>query len=178
MNWQIYITSQLHLTLWTEGTKYYSQASHLVRPYQNSCLYTNTRIGHLRNNSRTFTKRLNLLLFLYLVSIVVSCVCMCKVFILPSSYSFPIQFLSICSPPHPFSTNMSQHYHFLPLACLLTNLLHQLYTTYTQPQPPEISDTSTLRCNRNTHKHAQGPENPTAFIPLPPPSHHFSYPSF
>jgi hypothetical protein len=67
MSWQNYLTSQLQLILWTDGTKYYSQVSHLVRPHQSFCLYANTRIGHLRNNSRTFTKRLNFLWFLNLV---------------------------------------------------------------------------------------------------------------
>jgi hypothetical protein len=38
-------------------TKYYSQDSYLVRPHWSFHLYTNTRIGHLRNNSRTYIKR-------------------------------------------------------------------------------------------------------------------------
>jgi hypothetical protein len=33
-----YLSSQLQLTLWTEGTKYYAQASHLVRPHQSTYL--------------------------------------------------------------------------------------------------------------------------------------------
>jgi hypothetical protein len=32
------------------GTKYYSQASHLVRPHEISCLYATTKIGCLKNN--------------------------------------------------------------------------------------------------------------------------------
>jgi hypothetical protein len=36
------------------------KASLLVRPHQSSCLYANTRIRHLRNNSRTFTKQTEL----------------------------------------------------------------------------------------------------------------------
>jgi hypothetical protein len=47
-------------------TKYYSQASNLVRAHQSFHLYANTRTGHLRNNSRTYTKRLNILWFLKL----------------------------------------------------------------------------------------------------------------
>jgi hypothetical protein len=62
-----YLSSQLQFALWTERNKYYSQTSHLVRPHQSSCLYANIRTGRLRNNSRTFTKRMNFLLFLYLV---------------------------------------------------------------------------------------------------------------
>jgi hypothetical protein len=67
MSWQNYLTSQLQLILWTDGTKYYSQVSHLVRPRQSFCLYANNRIGHLRKNSRTFTERLKFLWFLKLV---------------------------------------------------------------------------------------------------------------
>jgi hypothetical protein len=47
--------------------KYYSQARHLVRPHQSFHLNTNTRIEHLRNNSRTFINRMNFLWFLNLV---------------------------------------------------------------------------------------------------------------
>jgi hypothetical protein len=47
---QSYRTSQLQLILWTEVTKYYSQASHLVKWHQSFYLYANTKIGHLRNN--------------------------------------------------------------------------------------------------------------------------------
>jgi glycosyltransferase involved in cell wall biosynthesis len=60
-----------HLTIPTNlvdrRTKYHSQASHLVRPHHSFCLYANTRIGHLRNNFRTFTNRLNFLWFLNMV---------------------------------------------------------------------------------------------------------------
>jgi hypothetical protein len=62
MNWQTYFHSQLQLALWTEGAKYYSQASHLVRPHQSFHLYANNRIEHLRNKSRTFTKQTELFL--------------------------------------------------------------------------------------------------------------------
>jgi hypothetical protein len=71
MNWQSHLTSQFQLIFWTEGTKYYSKASHLVRPHQSFHLYTNTRTRHLRNNSRTFTKTLNSLWFLNLVFFIV-----------------------------------------------------------------------------------------------------------
>jgi hypothetical protein len=33
-----YLRSQLQTALWTEGTKYCSQASQLMRPLQSSCL--------------------------------------------------------------------------------------------------------------------------------------------
>jgi hypothetical protein len=49
------------------SSKYHTKASHLVRPHQHFCLNTNTRIGHLRNNSRTFINRLHFLWFLNLV---------------------------------------------------------------------------------------------------------------
>jgi hypothetical protein len=43
-------------TLWIEGNKYYSQASHLMRPHQSFHLYTNTRIGHLRKSPELLPK--------------------------------------------------------------------------------------------------------------------------
>jgi hypothetical protein len=46
-------------------------SQYLVRPNKSSHLYTKTRIGHLSYNSRTFIKRLNFLLFLYLIFFVV-----------------------------------------------------------------------------------------------------------
>jgi hypothetical protein len=64
-----------HLTiptiLWTEGIKYYSQASCLVRPHESLSLYASNRIEHLRKNSKTFTKRLKFLWFLNLVFFIV-----------------------------------------------------------------------------------------------------------
>jgi hypothetical protein len=44
------LTSQFQLIF---VDKYYSQSSHLVRLHQRLWLYANTRVGHLRNNSRT-----------------------------------------------------------------------------------------------------------------------------
>jgi hypothetical protein len=67
MSWQSFLTSQFQIILWTEETKYYSQANHLEGSHQSFHLYAITRIGHLRNNSRIFTKRLNGLWFLNLV---------------------------------------------------------------------------------------------------------------
>jgi hypothetical protein len=47
-------------------SKYHWKASHLVRPHDSFCLNTNSRIEHLRNNSRTFINRLNWSRFLNL----------------------------------------------------------------------------------------------------------------
>jgi hypothetical protein len=69
--------------------------------------------------------------------------------------------------------NLSPHY-----TCLLHThhpLTRLLYTNCTQPQPPAIPDTSTLHFNKNPPKHAQGPQNPTVPILLPPPIHLFSH---
>jgi hypothetical protein len=49
----------------------------------------------------------------------------------------------------------------------------------TQHQPPEIPDTSTLHYNnRNTPKHTQRPQKPTAPYPFPNPPSPFSHPIF
>jgi hypothetical protein len=69
ISWQSYLTSQFQLVLWTEWTKHYSKASYQVRPHQSFNLYANTRIGHLRNNFRTFTKKVNFLCSLNLASL-------------------------------------------------------------------------------------------------------------
>jgi hypothetical protein len=71
MSWQSYLTSQFQLIFLTEGTKYNSQASHLVRPDHSFSLYANIRIRNLCNNSRIFNKRLNFLWFLNLVFFIV-----------------------------------------------------------------------------------------------------------
>jgi hypothetical protein len=105
---------KFQLILWAEGTKYYSQASHLVRPHQSFSLYANTRIGHLRNNSRIFTKRLKFLCFLKLVGFFNWVSFFILIFIIPvlltspslfsSPYSYPLYFPSFscatihCSP--------------------------------------------------------------------------------
>jgi hypothetical protein len=70
MSWQSYLTSQFQLILWTEGPNT-TQVSHLVRPHQSFWLYANYKIRHIRNNSRTFTKRWNILWFLNLLSFIV-----------------------------------------------------------------------------------------------------------
>jgi hypothetical protein len=108
MNWQTYITSQLQLTLGTDRTKYYSQASHMVRPHQSSHFYTNTQIGCIRNDFRTFTKRLNFLYFLYLVFFV-GFVCVCFLCII--NFTITI-FLSLFSYPYSYLLN------FLPFPML------------------------------------------------------------
>jgi hypothetical protein len=75
--------------------------------------------------------------------------------------------LSPCLHPSLNLPNLLPHYHFLlHTHHPLTSLLYQLYTT----QAPSIPDTSTLHYNnRNTPKHAQGPQNLAARIPLPQP---------
>jgi hypothetical protein len=64
------VAISLHLTTPTNlvdrKPKYHSQASHLVRPHQRFHLNTNTKMWHLRNNSRTFINRLNWTRFLNL----------------------------------------------------------------------------------------------------------------
>jgi hypothetical protein len=59
-----HLTTQNNLV--DRRSKYHSQASHLVRPHQSFHLNTNTRIRHLRHNSRTFINRLNWTKFLKL----------------------------------------------------------------------------------------------------------------
>jgi hypothetical protein len=71
MSWQSQFTSKFQLILWTEGTKYHSQVSHLVRPHQSFYFYANARIGQEKNNSRTISKRLNFSWFLNLVLFIV-----------------------------------------------------------------------------------------------------------
>jgi hypothetical protein len=167
MNWQSYLTSQFQLILWTIRTKYYSQASHLVRQPQSFHLYTNTRIGHQRSNSKTFAKRLNFLWFLYLLFFLL-CFFSSALLTSPSlfsyPYSYPLQLPSFScatihfSPSqllfllllitfshvhHPLlsSPSLSPHYpSLLHIHHLLTNLLYQLYTS----QPLVIPDTSIL----------------------------------
>jgi hypothetical protein len=99
--------------------KYHPQASHLVGPHQRSHSYANSKVGFLRNNSRTFTKRLNFLLFLYLVSFFVFFFSI--LLISPSLFSYPYSY-----PLHfPSFSYATIHYSpsqllFLPL------LIHSL----------------------------------------------------
>jgi hypothetical protein len=161
MSWQSYLTSQIQLILWTEGTKYYSQACHLVRPHQSFHLYTNTSIEHLRNNSTTFTKRLNFLWFLNLVFYIVFYFYFYYSYIINSTITILLSFfwpsllsllllgynllfslstmlyasshplLPMASPPPPSSHNLSPHYHSLLHTHHLLTSL--LYQLYTTP---------------------------------------------
>jgi hypothetical protein len=164
-------------------------SSHLVRQHRSSRLYANTRIGHLRNNPRTFTK--NAELFVVSISDGFCCVFFCiinftiiiflSLFLPPHFPSFsctkihcsPSQLLFLqllihslpvfTSPSH--SPNLSPHYpSLLHIHYPLTSLLYQLYTT----PAPAILDTSTLHYNRNTPKYLQGPQNLAALMLLPP----------
>jgi hypothetical protein len=175
MNWQTYLTSQLQLTLGTEGTKSCSQTSHLVRTHQRSHLYTSTRIGCLRTKSRTFTKRLN---FLFLYLFFFSALTSASLF--SYRYSYPLHFpsfscvtthcppsqlpfllhlihsLPLPSPPPSYPSPIC--HHTTPPSYTLTTHCLVYCTNCTQPLPPEIPDTSTLYYNnRNTPKHTQGP---------------------
>jgi hypothetical protein len=154
---------QMQITLRTEGIKYYSQASYLVKPHQSSNLYANTRIICLRNNSRTFTKKLNFLLSLFLfVVFVFFCVWIFFSVLLTSptlfsySYSYPLTFplvpalqsivlspnysfcpfsptLSLSSPPSPTPCNLLPHD---PSLLHIHHLLTSLlYHLYTTPAP-------------------------------------------
>jgi hypothetical protein len=65
------------------------------------------------------------------------------------------------------------HHTISPSYTLPTHWLSYC-TSCTQSQSPAIRDTSTLQYkNRNTPKHAPGPQNPATPIPLPPPAHSF-----
>jgi hypothetical protein len=170
-----------------------------VRPYQSLCLDANTKIRCLRNNSRTFTIRLNFLLspsWLFFKSALLASP---SLFSCP--YSYPLHFPSFscatihCSPSQLFFLplliqsflclhlslllsfpNLSQLYpSLLHTHHSVTSLLSQPYT----PPAPAIPDTSTLHYNnRNTSKHTQGPQNPATPILLPLSTHPFSHTLF
>jgi hypothetical protein len=148
---------------------------------------TNTRIGHQRNKSRTFTEQTEL--FVFAVPVFFSYIINFTTTILLSLCLLPaLSLLFLCynillslptnlsAPSCPFtpylcprsSSNLSPHYPaFLHTYNLLTSLLYQLYTL----QHSAIPDTNTLYYNsRNTSKHTQGQQNPAAAIPLFPPS--------
>jgi hypothetical protein len=116
-------------------TKYYTQASHLVRPQQNSCLNTNTRIGRLRNNSRTFTKRLNLL-FLLLVFFVVFLFFFPVILTSPVLFSYPYSY-PLTFPPFPVlqSIVLPPNYSFCSFSSTLSP---------SSPPPPTPQPVTTL----------------------------------
>jgi hypothetical protein len=196
-----YLISQLQLVVWREGTKYYSQASHLVRPYQSSCLYANTKIGHQRNTFRTFTRQVKFLI------VVVPCAC----FVLFSSvllkisslfsypYSYPLHFPSFffviiyCSPSQllcllfsstlcPIFTSPSYpsptFHHTAPPSYTLTTHWLTYCTNWTHPEPPVIPDRLTLHYNRNAPKHTQGLQNTVTLIPSSPTHSPLFFPPF
>jgi hypothetical protein len=149
-----------------------------VRWHQNSHLYANTRIGHLRNNFRTSTKRLKFLLFLYLVffAVVFFSVLLISpsLFSYPYSYSLhfpsfsctiihclPVQLLFLplfihsliftsCSYPSPTC------HHTIPLSYTLTTQWLAYCTNYTQPQPlqslTQAHSTTATEIYLNMHK--------------------------
>jgi hypothetical protein len=171
-----------------------------VTPHQSFCLYTNIRIENLRNNSRTLTKKLNFLLFLYLLFFIFFlwlfffCIDFTNTIFLSLflSLHFPSFFCatSIVLPPNysfcPFSSiislflyllllSSSTCHHTTPPSYRLTTHWPINYTNCTQSQPPAIPNTSTLHYNnRNRHKHTQGSQNPAAPTPFPPLNHLFS----
>jgi hypothetical protein len=74
-SWQSYLTSKFQLILCTKEPN----TTHSQSPYQSFLLCANTRIGHLRKNSRIFTKRLN---FLWLLNLVLFIMFLFFIFIL------------------------------------------------------------------------------------------------
>jgi hypothetical protein len=125
-----------HLTIPTNlvdrRTKYYSQHSLLVRTHQSFYLCTNTRFGHLRNNSSTFTKRLNFLWFLNLLFFIV--------FLYYYYYYYCIINFTITIPLFLFLPSLlSLLLHYNPLFSLPSTLSapsHSLFPPY--PPPPPI----------------------------------------
>jgi hypothetical protein len=161
-------------------TKYYSQASHLVKPHQSFCLYANTRIGHLRNNSRLLPKNWTFwgpwtwcfLLCFFIFSFLIPVLLMSPS-ILSYSYSYHLHFLSFsCATTHrspsqllflPFLIHSFPHLHFLLLSSpnlwqhylslyILTTHWLAYGTNCTKLQLPEILHYN----NRNTPKNTQG----------------------
>jgi hypothetical protein len=85
----------------------------------------------------------------------------------PLNYSF-FPFSSTPSPVFapPFPPTCPPYPSLLHIHHLLASLLYWQYTSW----HPAIPDTSTFYYNsRNIPKHTQGPQNPAASIPLPPP---------
>jgi hypothetical protein len=122
--------------------KYNSQSSLLVRPYQRFCLSTNTRIGHLRNNSRTFINRLNFLwllnLFFFIVSFSFFFSFFIPVLLTPSSlfsypYSHPLHSSSFfCTTIHCSPSQLL----FLPLLIHWFSCLHFPLLSSSSLSPP------------------------------------------
>jgi hypothetical protein len=84
---------------------------------QSFCLYTNTRICCLRNNSKLFTKRVNIFMFLYLVGFFLCVLCQ---FFCITNFTITI-FLSLFLPPS------------LSLPSLCYNPFFSLATTLSAP---------------------------------------------
>jgi hypothetical protein len=171
-----YLSSQLQLVLWTEGTKYYSQASHLVRPHEGTRLYADTRIGCQRNNSRTFTKQTEILV------VVVPGGCFSSVLLTspsPFSYpcSYPFYFPSFSSATIRYSPsqlfflpllinsfpilhlsllsflNQSPHYHsLLNIHHPLTSLMNHYTKPYALQTLTQAHSTTKAEIQPNTHK--------------------------
>jgi hypothetical protein len=158
-----------------------------MRPHQSFHLYANTRIRHLRNNSESFTKRLNILLFLNLVFFIGFFFCIIYFTIntflclfysrnFLSSYTIihcsPFQLLflpfliySLTHSQFPSYPLPTCHHTNSPSFTLITCLLSYCKNC-TQPQPPAIPDTGTLHDNRNTPKHTPLPTRPFSYPPF------------
>jgi hypothetical protein len=112
-------------------SKYHSQASHLVRPHRSFHLSTNTRIRHLRNNSR-------ILLIDWTTEpgswVWCVCVCVCFFFFL-LSFSF---FISVLLTPSSLLSSLFS-FSLLSLLLLYYNLLFSLPTTLSAPSLPLFS---------------------------------------
>jgi hypothetical protein len=135
---QSYLTLYFQLILWTERTKYYTQASHLVRPHYSFHFYTNTRIGHLSYNSRIFAKRLNFLWFLnlvffYYVSFLKNFYYSCIIsFTITSLFSLFLTLLIFPLPPVLQSIVLPPNYSFCPFSSTV-------FLVFTSPSyPPPI----------------------------------------
>jgi hypothetical protein len=145
MSWQSYFTSQFQLFLWTEGPN----TTHKPVTWWTTsefCLNVNTRIRHLRKNSRTFTNRLNFLWFLNLVLFILflflfySCIINPIITILLSLFSPSLLSLLLLyyNPLFSLPTNFSApSYPLFPLSLPPSPILPQTVTTL--PLPPTYS---------------------------------------
>jgi hypothetical protein len=160
------------------------------------CLNSITRIGHLRNNPRTFINRLNFLWFLKLVFFSVSVFIkffsfffffinsIITIFLsLFSSSSLSLLLLhynplfslptTLSAPSHPLSPclhlpllPLATCYHMTPPSYIFITCWLAYYTTYTQPQPPAIPHKNTLHYN-NRNTHKHTQEPQNPAAPMP-----------
>jgi hypothetical protein len=189
-----------HLTIPTNHvdrrTKYQpSQASHLMSTHQHFLLYTNTRIGHLSNNSWNFTNKLNFLWFLNMIFLLCSfffhflvSLTSSSLFSYPCSYTLSpvLQFIlispnySFCpshplfalsSPLPPILPKLSPQYSsLLHTNHLLTSLLYQLYAI-PAPCNPWQKQLTLQQKYTQTHTRATKPISPIPLFPTDPQLH-------